>query len=150
MNLVIIHWRILSYLVCIPLSLLVSIILTVINASLTIVFVRHIGRINPATFGAAHTFCCSGASESSQRMSSSRSDSLSASQPSWLSFGLSRSPFQLSQFRCLICFLVNYPHHSRQDGGRFVWFSEHSIFDFVLQADPLQTKLLAQVIFSTI
>ena len=98
MNLVIIHWRILSYFFLIPLVLLISIILTVINAFSTFFFVCCIGRINPGTFGAALTFHCSGVSESTLPFSSSISDSLSASQSSSLAFGLSRSPFQLRRF----------------------------------------------------
>jgi hypothetical protein len=62
-------------------------------------FLDHrIGQINPGTFGAVLTFPCYGVSESSLPLSSSISDSLSASQSSSLLFGLSKSPFQLSQF----------------------------------------------------
>ena len=61
-------------------------------------FDRLIGRINAGTFGAVHTFCCSVVSESSLPLSSSISESLSASQLASLSIGLSKSPIQLSQF----------------------------------------------------
>ena len=98
MNLVIIHWRILSYFVWIPLFLLVSIILTVTNVFSTIFFDCRIGRISPGTSGAALTFRTAKVSETSLPLSSSVSHSSSASQSSSLSFGLSKSPFQLSQF----------------------------------------------------
>jgi len=61
-------------------------------------FDRLIGRINAGTFGAVHTFGCSVVSESSLPLSSSISESLSASQLASLSIGLSKSPIQLSQF----------------------------------------------------
>jgi len=98
MNLVIIHWRILSNFFLIPLFLLVSIILTVTNAFSTLFFDCRRGQISPERFGAALTFSTSRVSEPSLRLSSSISDSLSASQSSSRSFGLSKSPFQLSQF----------------------------------------------------
>jgi len=98
MNLLKIHWRILAYVFLIPWSLLVSIMLTIINLVSAISFDRVIGPINAGIFCAAHTFHCSGVSESSLLLSSSISDSFSASQSCSLSFGLSKSPIQLSQF----------------------------------------------------
>jgi len=92
-----IHRRILSYFFLIPIFLLVSIILTVINAFSTFFFDRRIDQINLGSFGAALTFRCSEVSESSMLLCSCISDSSSASQSSSLLFGLSKSPFQLSQ-----------------------------------------------------
>jgi len=97
MNLVIIHWRILSYLFLIPLFLFVSIILTVMNVVSTVFCDIRIGRINAGTFGAAMTFHWSGVCESSLPLSSSIPNWLSASQSSSLSFESYRSPLQLSQ-----------------------------------------------------
>ena len=98
MKLVIIPWRMLSYFFLIPLFLLVSIILIVINAFSAFVFDRRIGPINLGTFSATLTFRCCGVSEYSLPLSSSITDLLSASQSSSLSFGWSKSPFQWSQF----------------------------------------------------
>jgi len=98
MNFEIIYWRILSNLFLIPLFLLISIILTVIHTFSTFCVDHHVGRINQETFGAAHTVWCSGVSESSLLSSGSISDPLSAFPSSSLWFGLSMSPFQLSQF----------------------------------------------------
>jgi len=91
------HWCIRSYIVSIPLFLLVSIALTFINTFSTCLFDFCVGRINPWTFGAALTSRCSGHSWSSMLLSCSISDSMSTAQFSSLSFGLSKSPFQLSQ-----------------------------------------------------
>jgi len=91
------HRPMLFYCFLFPLFLLVSIALTVrINFS-AIVFDLRDGRINPGTFGAALTFRRAGVSEFSMTLSRSKSDSSSASQSSSLTFGLSKSPFQLSQ-----------------------------------------------------
>jgi len=91
------HWPMLFYCFLFPLFLLVSIALTVrINFS-AIVFDLRDGQINPGTFGAALTFRCAGVSGFSMTSSRSKSDSSSASQSSSLTFGLSKSPFQLSQ-----------------------------------------------------
>jgi len=98
MNLVIIHWCILSYFFLILLFLLNSNILTVISTHSAIFLDCRIGRINLGTFDAALTFLCSGISESSLLLSSFISDLLSASQSSSLSFELSKSPCQFSQF----------------------------------------------------
>jgi len=98
MNLVIIHWHILSYFFLILLFLLVSIILTVIIVFSAFFFDCQISQMNPGTFGAALTFRCSRVSESSLLLSSSIFDWMSASQSFLLLFGLSKSPFQLSQF----------------------------------------------------
>jgi len=83
-----------SYCFLFPLLLLVSILLTIINTYATCFFDHCVGQINPWTFGAALAFCCSGAFISLIPLSCSISDSLSASQSSLLSFGLSQLPFQ--------------------------------------------------------
>jgi len=98
MNLVIINWHILSYFFLSSWFLFISIVLSVINAFWTIYFAYCIGQINPWTSSAVLTFHCSGVSESSLLLFSSISDALFGSQLSSLSFGLSQSPFQLSQF----------------------------------------------------
>jgi len=81
----------------IPLFLLVFIILTVSNVFSTFFFDCRIGQISPGTFRAALTFRTFGVSELSLPLSSSRCNSLSDSQSSSQSFGISKSPFQLSQ-----------------------------------------------------
>jgi len=91
------HWRILSYFLFTPLFLLVSISLTVINSFTSCLFDFRVGWINLGTFRTALTSCYSGYSGSSMLVSYSISDSTSAAQSSSLSFGLSKSPFQLSQ-----------------------------------------------------
>jgi len=91
------HWRILSYFFFTPLFLLVSIALTVTNTISACLFVFRVGRINPETFGATLTSRRSGHSGSLMLLSCSISDSMSAAQSSSLSFGLLKSPFQLSQ-----------------------------------------------------
>jgi len=98
MILVKIHWHILAYFLLIPLFLLVSIILTIIYIVSAFFFDHRISRINPRRFGAALTIRCSRVSESPLPLSSLISDSLSASQSFSLSFGIYKSPFQLSQF----------------------------------------------------
>jgi len=57
-----------------------------------------IRRIHRRLFGEALTPGCSGIVRASLPLSSSISDPSSGSQPSSLAFGLSRSPFQSSQF----------------------------------------------------
>ena len=91
------HWRILSYFFFTPVFLLISIALTVINTVSARWCDFHEGQINPGTFGTALTSHCSGHSGSSILRSCSLSDSTSPAQLSSLSFGLSKSPFQLSQ-----------------------------------------------------
>jgi len=93
-NLVKLHGSIQSYIFFIPVFLLVSIVLTVINTFSVFFIDRQIGRINVQTFDVAVTIWCYGVLESSMPLSSTMSDSLSASQLSSLSFGLSKSPFQ--------------------------------------------------------
>jgi len=90
-------WRILWYFFFTPLLLLVSIVLTITNTFSGCLFDFRIGPINPGTFGVALTSCCSGDSGSSMLLTWSISDSTSAVQSSSVSFGLSKSPFQLSQ-----------------------------------------------------
>jgi len=53
----------------------------------------------------------------------------------------------LANFRCPKCFQVCYPHHFWLDDHWFFWFRGHLISEFVLQGGPLQTKLVAKVIF---
>jgi len=89
---------ILSYIFLFLLILLVSIALTVTSTVSVLCFDLCVGQINPGTFGAAHTSCCSGYSSSSKQLSSTTSDSLSASQSSSLWLGFSKSQFQLSEF----------------------------------------------------
>jgi len=91
------HWRILSYFFSTPLFLLVSVTLSFINIFSAWLFDFHVGRICPGTFGAALISRCSGHSGSSMLFSCSISDSTSAVQSFWQSFGLSKSLFQLSQ-----------------------------------------------------
>jgi len=91
------HWRVLPYVVFNPIFLLVSIALTIINTVSACLCDLHVGRINQGTFGAVLTSRCSGHSGLSMLFSCSISDSTSAAQSSSLSFGLSKSPFQLSQ-----------------------------------------------------
>ena len=95
------YWHILSYCFLIPLFLLVSNVLTIINIISSCVLDFRVGRINPGTFSAALTSRCCGHSGSLMPLSGSISDSKSALQSSSLSFGLSKSPFQLSQFLVL-------------------------------------------------
>jgi len=57
----------------------------------------RLGGFNPGTFGTVLTSHASGHSRSLMRLSWSPSDSPSAAQSSSLSFGLSKSPFQMSQ-----------------------------------------------------
>jgi len=125
MNLVIIYWRILSYFVLIPLFILISIILTIINAFSTCFFDRGVGQINAGTLGVAHTFRCSVVSESPLLLSSCISDSLSASQSSSLLFKLSRSPFQLSQFA--VCEMLSGElSTSLSAGWQSTWFIQQT------------------------
>jgi len=98
MNLVTIHGYILFYFFFIPWFLLMSIILIAINAISNFICDYRIGWMNPGTFSVALPFCHSGVSEYSLVFSTSISDWFSTSQSSSLSFGLSKSPFQLSQF----------------------------------------------------
>jgi len=93
-NRVKIHWLILSYILLIPLLLLVSNVLTVINTFSFVFFDLYVAKINPATFGVVVTVRCSGVSVTSMAFPSYMSDALDASQLSSLSFGLSNSAFQ--------------------------------------------------------
>jgi len=97
-NLVNIHWLILSYILLFPFFLHLSIVLTVINTCWACAVELHVGQINPGTFCAPQTSHSSEVSGWSTESSSSMSDSLSASQSSLVSFGLSKSHFQWSHF----------------------------------------------------
>ena len=55
----------------------------------------------------------------------------------------------LAKFSRQTSFQVRYAHHSGLGVSRFYRFGGHSIFQFVLQGGPLQTKLLAKVMFPT-
>ena len=61
----------------------------------------HVGQISQETFGWALTSRWFVQTRASMLLSSSISDSFSASQSSLLAFGLSKSPFKLSQFLVL-------------------------------------------------
>jgi len=91
------HWCILSYFLFTPLFLLVSIALTVTNIFSACLWNFRVGWINPGKFCATLTSCYTGHCGSSMVLSCSISDSTAAAQSSSLSFGLSKSPFQLSQ-----------------------------------------------------
>ena len=97
-NLVEIPWLILANFFLILIFLLVYIVLTVINTVSALFWDRCVAWINPGTFCEQLSCRCSGVSQSSMLLSSSMSDSLSASQSTLLSFGLSKSSFQSSQF----------------------------------------------------
>jgi len=92
------HWCIWFYFFFTLLFVLVSIALTVTNNFSVCLFDFHVGRTNPGSFGTALTFCCSGHSRSLMPWFCSILDSLSATQSSLLSSGLSKSPLQFSQF----------------------------------------------------
>ena len=92
------YWPNLSYFFLFPLFLLDSIALTVTNPFSACFIDFHVGRINPGTFGAALTTQCSAHSDALMPLHGSMSDSSSASHSTSLLFGLSNSPFQLSQF----------------------------------------------------
>jgi len=55
-----------------------------------------------------------------------------------------------ADYRCPKCFQVHYPHHFQLDGSLFFLLSTCLILEFVLQGGPLQTKLVAKVIFPKI
>ena len=80
------------------LFLYVSVALTVINTFWSILFVLHIGRINPGTYGVALTTCFTGLSEFSTTLPCSTWDSSLDSRSCLQSCGLSTSQFQISQF----------------------------------------------------
>ena len=92
------HCCILSYFFLIPLFLVISIALTVTNSSPACLFDSHVHRINLGTLGAALTSCCTGHAWCSMPLSCSISDSTSTVPSSLPSFGLFKSPFQLSKF----------------------------------------------------
>ena len=89
---------ILSCVVLICLFLIISIALTIRNLILACVFNFCVCQIKLGMFGVAVASRCSGFSWFSMPLSSSISDSTSTLQLSLLSFGLSKSPFQFSQF----------------------------------------------------
>jgi len=81
-----------------PLFLLVSIALTVTKTFSACHFDFRVCGINLETFGVALTCRCTGHSGTVMALSCSISDSTSTAQSSSLSFRLSKSPFQLSQY----------------------------------------------------
>jgi len=91
------HWRNLSYFFFPPLFFRVSIALTVTNTFSACLFEFRVGGNIPGTFCAPLTSCCSGHSGPWMQLCCSISESSSTVQSSWLSFGLSKSPFQFSQ-----------------------------------------------------
>ena len=91
------YWLNLSYLLSFPLLLLVSVTLTVTNPFSACFIDLSGGWINPESFPVAFTMRFSGLSEPLMPLPGFMSDSFSASQCSSLSFGLSKSQFQLSQ-----------------------------------------------------
>jgi len=95
------HSPILSYIFLFPWFLLVSIAPTItINLSARFCGLWD-GRINSGKFGVTHISCCTAVSGSSMPLSCSKSDLLSTSQSSLLTFGLTKSQRQLSQFSVL-------------------------------------------------
>ena len=91
------HWCILPNFFFTPIFLLVWIALTVFKTVPACLFDFRVRRINLEKFGVALTSGCSGQCGSSMRSACSISDSTSAGQSSSLSYGLSKSRFQLSQ-----------------------------------------------------
>jgi len=92
------HWPILSSVFLISVFFLVWIIFTVIKTLWAIYYGFCISRINPGTFCEAIIIRCTRDCASSMPLSSNMLDSLFASQLFSLSFGLSKSPLQSSQF----------------------------------------------------
>jgi len=92
------YWPNLSKFYLFPSFLLTSIAQTVINPFSAFFFDLRIGQFNPGTFGAVLSTQCDGLWEALLVLSGSISDSSSTSQSSLLSTGLSKSPFQLTQF----------------------------------------------------
>jgi len=93
-----IYWCILSYIVLIPLFLLVSTVLTVTNTFSACLSDCRVGRINLGTLCGALSSHYSGLSGSSMPLSCSISDSTSTTQSSSLLIALSRLAVQFSQF----------------------------------------------------
>jgi hypothetical protein len=91
------YWCILCYYYFTPLLLLVSIALTVTNCFSACLLDSRVGRIDPGTFSVVLTSHCSGYCGFSMLLSCAISNSTSSTQSSSMSFGLSKSPFQLSQ-----------------------------------------------------
>jgi len=139
-----------AQLLLIPIFHLISIELIIINAVSTCIMDSHTGWINPGIFGAASTFCRRCVSQSSHPLSRSIYISLSPSQTSSLSCGLSKFPFNSSQLSMsemlwgalLLSLLAG-------------WWSIVLIWrtfnvQFVLRESPFQTKPAAEVIFLSI
>jgi len=55
-----------------------------------------------------------------------------------------------ANLQCPKCFQECYPHHFQLEDSWLSWFGGYSIFEFILQGGPSQTKVVAKVIFLTI
>ena len=144
------HWPMLCYFFLFPLFLHVSIALTVTITCSACLLDFHVGRINPGIFGAALTSRCAVVSESSTTLRCSRSDSSSASQTSSLTFELSRSPFQSSQFS-VSEMLLGGQTSLLSAGWRWI-FLIWGIFNICVRPPrrSFADKAVAEVIFATI
>ena len=60
----------------------------------------------------------------------------------YLSHGSSQA-----NFWCRKCFQIHHPQHFLLDNSRLFWFRENSLPEFILSGGPLQTMLVAAVIF---
>ena len=96
-HMVMVHWCTLFYSVLICWFLLVTVILTILDALSAFFLNSCIGLINPGTFCTALRFRWSGASETSRPLSRAKFNSFSCSQLSPLSSGLFKTLVQLSQ-----------------------------------------------------
>ena len=140
----------LSYFFFTSLFLLVSIALTITNTFSVYLFDFRVGRINPGTFGVMFTFRCSGNSGSLMLLFCFISDSTSTAQSSLLSFGLSKSPFQLSQ-SLISEMLSGGLSSSLLTGWRLIFRIRRTFMIWVCPPGrSLHTKVVAKQIFLTI
>jgi len=144
------HWRILFYFSFNPLFLHVSIALTVISSFSACLFDFCVGlinlgilawRLNPAAVGSPdpRSYCL--VLDQIQRPPRNRLR---------CHFQYLRPHSSWVYLQCPNCFQVRFPHHFRLDDGWFFGFGKHSIFEFILQGGPLQSKVVAMEIFLTI
>jgi len=70
--------------------------------------------------------------------------------PLWCRLDYPSHHASYANYQCRKCYQVHYHHQVLLDGGQFVWFGGHLIHELMLQGGPLQTKLVAKVIFLTI
>jgi len=96
------------------------------------------------------TSCSFWCSRSSNPLSHSISDPLSASNLFYFHLDYSSHNFSLANFWCLRYFQMHYPHHYWLNYGQFYLYSRHLILEFILQIDSLQKTLVTKVIFPTI